>query len=273
MSFQPVLPLDGYAGWRFLQKTLPAQSAAHANTAVAQRDEAYVRDNIAGITTAQELVADRRMLRVALTAYGLAEDLPNRAFIEKVLESSTSDDGSFVNRLTDTRYLNLAKGFGFGDSVIPQTLFPSFADDMIEKFQSRSFEEAVGAQDENMRIALALKRDLSALSDQSSTDTTKWYTVLGTPSLRTVFETAFLLPSSFGALDIDRQLQILQNRTEQLTGDATIAQFSDPERIDALTQRFLLAGQIQAIQAQSGGSSALTLLQIGQSSLNSMLGR
>lgn len=273
MSFQPILPLDGYVGWRFLQRTLPSQTAAHANTPAAQRDEGYVRDTLDRVNTAKDLVADRRLLRVALTAFGLAEDLPNRAFIEKVLGSSTSEPGSFVNRLTDKRYQQLAKAFGFGDGPIPRSKAAGFAATLIQKFHDRAFEEAVGAQDQSLRMALALDRDLGDLARQSSTETTKWYTVLGTPSLRTVFETAYLLPSSFGALDIDRQVQILQERTERLTGSAKLSQFSLPEAQDALTRRFLLAGQLQQVQTQSGSSSALTLLQTGQASLKSMLGR
>jgi len=273
MSFQPIIPLDGYVGWRFLQRTLPAQTTAHANTPLAQRDEAYTRENIAAVTSAKDLVSDRRLLRVTLTAFGLADDLPNRAFIEKVLDSSTTEQGSMVSRLTDKRYFKLAQAFGFADGAVPRNQAPDFADTLITKYQDRSFEEAVGNQNQTMRMALALERDLSELAGQSSSEATKWYTVLGTPNLRAVFETAYLLPSSFGALDIDQQVQILQRRTEQLTGQNTVGQFSSTEAVDALNQRFLLAGQIKEIQTTSTQSAALTLLQNGQASLNGLLGR
>jgi hypothetical protein len=273
MSFQPVLPLDGYVGWRFLQRTLDAQTNAHANAPAAQRDETYVRENIGKIQTAEDLVSDRRLLRVALTAFGLADDLPNRAYIEKVLESSTSESGSFVNRLTDKRYHKLAEAFGFGDEAISRNQAPGFADGLIQKFQDRSFEIAVGDQSETMRMALSLDRDLGDLAAQGTSEATKWYTVLGTPSLRSVFETAYLLPSSFGAVDIDQQVDILRERTARLTGSDSISQFADPENLETLTRRFILADQIQQFQSQSGGSSALTLLQSGQASLNGLLGR
>ncbi len=273
MSFQPIIPLDGFVGWRFLQRTLESQSTSHANTPAAQRDETYVRENIGSITSAKDLVSDRRLLRVALTAYGLADDLPNRAYIEKVLESATGEAQSFVNRLTDKRYHHLATAFGFGDGPVSNNQSAGFADTLIQKFQDRSFEIAVGDQNETMRTALALERDLGALAGQGSSEATKWYTVLGTPSLRTVFETAFLLPASFGTLDIDRQVQVLQDRTERLTGSNSISQFADPAALDSLTQRYLLAGQIQQVQSQAGGSAALSLLQSGQASLRGMLGR
>jgi len=272
MSFQPVLPIDGYAGWRFLQRTQAKQQATLVAQPAAQRDEAYFRETIGTIKSAEDLVNDTRLLRVALTAFGLADDLPNRAYIQKILESPTAESGSFVNRVNDSRYKQMASAFGFGDGLALNTV-PGFADSIITGFRDRSFEQAVGAQNDSMRLALALDRDLGQLAGQSSSETAKWYKVLGTPSLQSVFETAFNLPSSFGALDIDRQVEVLKERTARLTGKDTIGQFTDSSMIDTLTKRFFLAGQIQQIQSASAQGTALTLLQQGQDSLNAFLGR
>lgn len=267
MSFQPVVPLDGYAGWRFLKKTLPVQAATHASGVQAQRDAAYFRERIGSIETAEQLVADRQLLRVALTAFGLGDDLPNRAFVRKALESATFDPASFANRLTDKRYLKMARAFGFGDGIFANTRNPGFADQVLGAFRDRSFEEALGTQNESMRVALSLERELGELAAQGSTDETKWFTILGTPSLRVVFEKAFRLPTAFGTLDIDRQVEVLRARTERLTGSDEIAQFTDPARIETLIQRYFLSEQVSAITAQSSQSVALGMLQTLSSSM------
>jgi len=261
MSYIPVVPLDGYAGWRFLQKTLPAQSTAHQQSAVTQREGAYFKDTVAQIQTAADLVADRRLLNTALTAFGLEADLPNRAFIRQVLDSNTLDPASFANRLADKRYLNFAKAFGFGDFSGPQTQSPGFADRMLDRFHDRGFEQAVGTQNESMRVALALQRDLAELATQAGSDDTKWFLVLGTPNIRAVFEAAYQLPSGFGTLDLDRQVSVMRERTERLTGDSEIAQFADPEKIELLTRRYFLSEQVASIQALSAGNIALNVLQ------------
>lgn len=273
MSFVPAIPLGGYAGWQFLQRTLDKQAEANASAPAAQRDEQYFRDVIEGIGSAEELVADRRLLTVALTAFGLIEDLPNRAFVQKVLESDSADPASFVNRLADKRYQKLAEAFGFGGLGLPRTGLPGFTDNLLGDFRDRSFEAAIGEQNGSMRLALALERDLVDLAGESSTEATKWFTILGTPSLRSVFETAFSLPSSFGTLDLDRQVEIMRARTERLTGDDSVSQFTNPAAIDDLIQRFFLSEQLQAVQSAAGGNTALSLLQTGQASLNAMLGR
>lgn len=261
MSFTPVVPFGGYAGWRFLERTLDRQEASHAAAPAAQRDEAYFRQTIGQIGSAADLVADRRLLRVALTAFGLAEDLPNRAFIQKVLESPTGERSSFVNRLTDKRYLELAQAFGFGGPGVPHTRNPAVVEGILQRARETRFEEAVGEQDGSMRLALALQRDLARVAAQASTEETRWYTLLGTPSLRSVFETAFGLPREFAALDLERQIDILRSRTERLTGEPDLGQFTDPEKMDKLIRRFFVGAQLAANPVAVPGSAALTLLQ------------
>lgn len=267
MSFQPVLPLGGYAGWRFLERTLPAQSASHARAPEAQRLEAHFRQRIGDIGSADALVADRQLLRVALTAFGLADDLPNRAFIRKVLESPTEEPRSFVNRLADKRYLAMARAFGFGDGNGPRTADPGFADKTLQQFRERRFEAAVGEQNESMRLVLALRRDLAELAQSAISEEAGWFTVLGTPSLRKVFETAYGLPQGFGTLDIDRQADILRDRTGRAFGESGLRQFADPQVMEQLTRRYLVGEQLGQIAQVSAQSAALGLLQAGQENL------
>ena len=114
MSFQPTIPLGGVAGWTFLKRTLATQKSAHAASSQLDREAIYFREKIGTIKTAEDLVADRRLLRVALGAFGLSGDLNNRFFIRKVLESSALDTKSLANKLSDKRYGELSPAFGFG---------------------------------------------------------------------------------------------------------------------------------------------------------------
>lgn len=269
MSFQPVIALSGYVGWRFLERTRDQQAQQHASTSVAQRDEAYFRDKISRVSSAGDLVSDRRLLQVALTAFGLEADLPNKAFIQKILESPVNDPKALVNRLADKRYKAFADTFGFGNPLSLGPKATGFADRMIEQYQTRSFELAVGEQNASMRLALALERELQGLAEKPVSEKTRWLTVLGTPNLRAVFEQAFQLPKAFGTLDLDRQVKVLQERTERLTGKDTIEQFAADDAIDKLTQRFFLSEQLAEIQTMSSADTAMILLQQTQSSMRS----
>lgn len=263
MSFQPVLPTTGIAGWRFLERTLETQQENFARSPTVQRETEYFREHIGSIGTASELIADRRLLKVALGAFGLDEDINYGAFLRRVLEDGTIDPEALSNRLSDKRYHQLAQTFGFGDNAIPHSREPGFGARIAQAYIDRQFEVAVGRQDETMRLALNLRRELPELAQSSASPRAKWFNVMGSPPLRKVFESAYSLPQSFGAIDLDQQLDVLRNRTQRAFGSPEVSQFSDPERLDALVRRFTLRAQLDAapVAGHDAGSVALQLLQ------------
>lgn len=262
MTFAPVLPLGGYAGWKVLQSTLEVQQARFADDPAQNRDREYFKENIAKITSAEDLVSDYRLLRVALGAYGLDDDLPNRAFVEKVLSDGVANDDALSNRLADKRYRVFSEAFGFGGTLPPSTQGPGFADKVLARFDRQSFEVAVGEQDTDLRLALEVTRELPRIASADTSDTTAWLSVLGNTALRTVFETAFSLPSSIGAIDLDQQLEAFRAGAEQAFGTSDFSVFEDQEAIDKLIHSFTLKAQLAAgPSAFTRGASAVTLLQ------------
>lgn len=265
MSFQPVVPFGGNAGWAFLQRTRETQETAFLRSPVIQRDTDYFRENIGRITNAADLVADRRLLTVALGAFGLDDDLPNRFFVQKVLQEGTLEEGAFANKLADKRYAQMAEAFGF-DLTPPNTLLSSFPDEIIAKFETRQFEIAVGNSNESMRLALGLDRELQAIADRNISEDGLWFTIMGTPPLRRVFESALNLPSSIGALDVDRQLEIFKSAATRVFGDASVRQFTEPEKQEDLIRKFFVGNDLAGpAQPTARGSVALSILQSSSS--------
>jgi hypothetical protein len=262
MSFQPLLPLGGYSGWRFLSANLETQIARSARDPAQARDIAHFRDKIGQIETAEDLVSDFRLLRVALGAFGLQDDLPNRAFIRKVLSESTADDGALVNRLADKRYRALSEAFSFGGPLPPRTPFPGFADRILARFERQTFERAVGVQNQDLRLALTAQRELADIAARDLSDTASWLTVLGNPPLRAVFETAFSLPASIGTIDLDLQLKAFRRGAERVLGSSSFSQFRDADRIEGVIRAFTLRSEATAGPSPlTRGFAALTLLQ------------
>ncbi|MBL4628204.1 MAG: DUF1217 domain-containing protein [Roseicyclus sp.] len=262
MSFQPVLPLGGFAGWRFLQSSLEVQQARFAEAPAQDRDREYFREKIGSITSAKELVDDYRLRRVALGAFGLEDDLPNRAFIERVLSDGIDNDDALANRLADKRYRAFSEAFGFGGTLPPHTQGPGFADRVLAKFDRQAFEVAVGNQDSDLRLALTATREVPEIAAADTSDTTAWLTVLGNPPLRKVFETAFGLPTFIGTMDLDRQLDAFRAGAERVMGSSEFRTLTDPDAVDSLIRAFTLQSQIAAGPSfLTPGASAIILLQ------------
>ena len=260
MTFQPVIPITGYAGWRFLQRTLDTQKDAFVQTATFERQTDYFRENIAKATTAEALVADRRLLEVALGAFGLDDDINNKAFIQKILEGGTLAEDSLANRLSDKRYRAMALEFGYGD-LGSRTNVSNFADKMLERFADRQFERAVGNVNGDMRLALSLSSGLNDIYGQELSQNAQWFAVMGSTPLRTIFETALGFPSSFGAIDIDQQLTAFQDRSQSVFGTDSVADFADPEMQEKLIRLYMIRSEAASFGASAAGSVALTLLQ------------
>jgi hypothetical protein len=256
MSFQPVLPMGGYAGWAFLKRTITTQQATQQASPVNQRDEAYFRAKIGKIDTADQLVADKRLLRVALTAFGLEGDVNNTAFIRKVLQDGTIREGGLANRLADKQYQKLSATFGFGDFSVPRNKLSDFPDKILTQYRARTFETAVGDQSNTYRLALNAEREIPALATSTMSDTAKWFTVLGNAPMRQVMQTALGLPKSFSSIDIDQQVSVMKTRAEAAFGSDTVTQFSDPKKLDALVRRYLVRADMQD---QSGTTSPAAL--------------
>ncbi len=260
MSFQPILPITGFAGWRFLERTIDNQKAAFNESAPISSAAENFREKIGQITSAEDLVNDRRLLDVALGAFGLSDDINNKFFIQKVLEDGTLEDDALGNRLSDKRYLELSKAFGFGDFDTPNTILSTFADDIIQRYEDKSFEVAVGNVDSDLRLALNLSTGLDDIIDATDNENAQWFSVMGNAPMRRVFEVALGLPSSIGAIDLDQQLKAFKDGAERQFGTDKVADLNTPKKEEEIIRLFLLRAQVQSSTAISSGSIAVSLL-------------
>ncbi len=244
-----------------MQRTYDTQFEAFSNSKVQQNDAEYFRENIGDVKTAEDLVSDRRLLKVALGAFGLQDDIDNRYFVKKILEEGTVAEDSLANRFSDTRYRKMSESFGFGPGEVQRTGLSSFAEEIIASYDRQSFEVAVGEQSETLRIALAAERSFEELANSDSSEEAKWFEVMSQGPLRTLFETAFNLPTSFSQIDIDQQQELLAEYSMRLFGTSDPADFSDPDMQETLLTRFTALSQLRESTATSSNSAALTLLR------------
>lgn len=262
MTFRPALPLTGYAGWGFLKRTMVRQQALQQASPVQQRDEAYFRDRIGKVETAAQLVDDKRLLRIALTAFGLEGDTNSKAFIRKVLEGGTLKTDSLANKLANKQYQKFSAAFGFGDFSVPRTRISTFPDEILAQFRARSFETAIGTQSNAYRLALNAEREIPAVAARNSSETAKWYVILGNPPMRELMQTALGLPKSLAAIDLDQQVSAMKSKTAAVFGSDSVSQFTDPATMEALIRRFVLRSEAQ--EAATGSSPAAIALQLLQ---------
>lgn len=262
--FQPVIPIGGLGGWRFLQETYDSQFKAFTESVQIQRDSDYFRETVGSIASAEEFVKDRRLLTVALGAFGLEDDINNRYFIRKILEEGTTNEDALANKFSDSRYAEMSEAFGFGPKEFLKVGEATFVEAIVSRFEAASFEIAAGQQNESMRFALYAQREMEPLAADEMSNDAKWFTIMGEPPLRNIFEKALNLPKSFGQIDLDQQLEVFKDRAKKEFGTDDISQFSDPEKVQDLIDKYIVRDQISQFNTGfSSQSIALTLLRGG----------
>lgn len=219
-----------------------------ASTIADERETTYFRENIVNVESPEDLLADFRLYKYALRAFNMDDQLNSRAIVKKALDEGVADDESFANRWTDGRYLEMARAFGFAEVGTENVTTEGFADFMAEQYSTVSREVRAGEENEAVRLAAYFKRNAA--------DFTNWYQPLANQPLREVVMTALQVPQ---AIQTQPDLEKL---IDHLEGKFDVADFRDPEKLDALIERFLILNDLQnGVQGASAASStALTIL-------------
>lgn len=236
MSFQPVLPMTGLAGWSFLNRTIERQQETFSQSVPVRRVTDHFRANIDKATSAEALVNDRHLLQVALGAFGLDDDINARAFIRKVLEQGTRSPEALSSRLSDKRYARLAEAFGYGDPG-PQLDLSEFVDEIALRHGLPP--PAVGKQDNEARLALGLQSALGDLLADTQSNRSRWSAIMDDPHLRKVFEVALELPQGLEKFDSEMQFEILTTSALATFGTEDLADFAQADLVEELAGRFV----------------------------------
>lgn len=260
MSFKPFLVGQGLPAWLLLKSNLATQKAVFSSNTVTKSDSDHFTTKFSELRSAEEIVSDRRVLRVVLGAYGLGADIDSQYFIKRILEEGVTDRLSLANKLSDRRYRALAADFDFTKSPPSHLTNAGTMQKVLGAFQDQSFETAIGETDNDIRMALSFKRSLADIAETSGTNTSAWYQILGTPPVRQVLETALGLPEEFGSLDIDDQHKRIIAKAEGAFSTSDASELASETVAEEIIQRFLVRQQVSSNVQTSRFQNALTLL-------------
>lgn len=269
MTFAPAIPVGGIAGLALLDRTAERQFELFGRNPELRRDIEAFETRAGQITTVDDLMADRQVLRVVLGAYGLDEDLDRRAFVRKIIEEGSLDPEAFANRIADPAYREMAAELGFGD-LGGRLVLSDVRERLVDRFQVRQFEQAVGEQDVDLRLALTFRREIARIAESEAVETSGWLRALGSRPLRRVIEAGFGLPTQFVALDLDQQVAELESVARRQYGAESPVVFADRANVEDMVRRFLVRSQIERGFGAAGGASsgagtstAVAILQAG----------
>lgn len=259
MVYQPVIPLTGYVGWKFLESTLDKQLEGFTDSASVRNDREYFQEKMSSPIAMEDFLSDKRLLRISLTAFDLGGEEWKGGFIRHVMEERADPDSTFLTRLNNQAYTNFANTFQVIDGKI--SLSSDTITTVADDFEQASFRSAVGDVDNNMKLSLNFQAKLGDLVREESSDSANLFRLLGDVPIRTVLETALNLPTSMQKLDVEQQADILKERMLSVFSISKVTDLTREDVMDKVIQRFHTMDTIANSQSTlSSGSVALTLL-------------
>ncbi len=190
-----------------------------------------------------------------------SQNVYEQDYMRRVLESDLSDPNSFANFVSqrDPKFEVFARAFDIPQPVDEEVIeYPDgFAQEILDRYLNQEFLESVGNADPTMRFALAFEPGLESIVQSGSTNDSNWFSIIASNPLREVFEVVLNLPSTFGALDIDRQVSDLQERTEAFFGTSVVSELLEDEIVETIRDRYL---SLSAAESTTGTNGVLLSL-------------
>ena len=198
-----------------------------------------VEGRVAPAETVDEVFADTRLYIAALNLFDLPVTVRDIGFAQRALEGDPNDPLSPINLTSNPGYERLKGALNLDPNADTFTYPDGFVDAVINDYVSRQFEISVGNQDTDMRLLLSLERDLTTIAGSGTSNDARWFQIMGSTSLRRVFEGALELPATFGQIDIEQQLGVFQERAERVFGTAEVSELISTENLAELERRYL----------------------------------
>ncbi|MCP5075687.1 MAG: DUF1217 domain-containing protein [Rhodobacteraceae bacterium] len=232
------------ASFRLISTNLQRSLDTVAQQPVASREIEHYKENIANIKSIDDFMADDRVFRFAMKAFGLEEMSYAKGLIRKLLEQGTEDQQSLSNQLVDPRYRDLAKTFDFVRFDTATTSFSDATTGTVDRYIRQSLEEDAGSTNEGVRLALYFERKAADLNGP--------FDVLGDRALLQVVQTATGISPASATQPIDKQAKEITKRID-------LADLKDPVKLEEFLTRFTTLWELDNPSSPAGANQVAML--------------
>jgi hypothetical protein len=214
----------------------------------------YYAANIGKVTSISDLVGNYRLLSYALTAYGLGDQVNNKALVTKVLEGGYTNSKALANTLSNPNWAKFAKAFDFVGSGASSISTSSAVSTTEANYDETKLESQEGQQDVGVQLALYFQRVAPTISSS--------YNVLGDENLLEAFQTIFgVTLNTYGSVDTNASIVSKLMPMSDLT-DAT--------KLKQLTERFTAQYTLLYGPGGQNASSPLTVTSSGTTTTSNL---
>jgi hypothetical protein len=212
----------------------------------------YYAANIGSVTSISDLVDNYRLLSYALTAYGLGDQVNNKALVTQVLEGGVSSSKALANTLSNPNWAKFAAAFNFAADGASSVTTASAVSTTESNYDETELESQQGQQDVGVQLALYFQRVAPTITSS--------YGVLGDKNLLEAFQTIFGVTLNTNG-NIDANASIVSKLMP-------MSDLTDPTKLKSLTTRFTAEYTLDYGPGGVDASTPLTATSGGQTTTN-----
>ncbi len=205
---------------------------------------AYYQANIGKVTTASQLISNYRLLSFALQAYGLGDQINNRALVQKVLQQGATNPRALANTLPNANWKRFAAAFNFSATGASAPNSQTSVAATVSGYNEQQLEADQGAINPGVQLALYFKRVAPTV--------TNGYSVLADKNLLQVVQTIFNLPPTASASQLDKEAIAIGKLTP-------VKDLQNPTKLQNLIERFTATYDANYGPASDGTAAPLTV--------------
>jgi hypothetical protein len=209
----------------------------------------------AGVKSAKsvtQLLANPAVMSVLLTANGMTDQIGYTALATQALTSKLSDPKSLANRLTDTRWLTLAKTYNFAAGGLKSIQTPAAIASIANAYATATWQTNQDTVTPGLSNALAFKAQASTITSVDQ--------ILGNSTMRTVVTTTLGVPPEIAFQTLNAQEKAISSRIN-------VKDFQDPKYVESFIQRYLIANSANSTSS-NGTPGTITSLAVQAGTLS-----
>lgn len=196
--------ISALAAFKSYQKDQVAARKAFAGREDIQRDIAAFKTGAKKLTSVDDLLKDRKTLSFVLSAFGLESEIDNPGKLKAVFNSDPQDVNSFANRLTDSRFSDIAAFLNTPQFGVKNLQLSDKQGAVVDKYLETSFEKSLAAQNPAVRDALFFLRRIGTVQNS--------YEILSDLPLRSIVTEALHLPAVIARQSVQKQASLIDSK-------------------------------------------------------------
>ncbi len=216
---------------KLAEQNQATEIAKEAKNPIVMRDLAAFAKGVASAKDLNTALQNPDVLKVLLTANGMADQMHYTALATKALQSDPTDPNSLVNKLSDTRWKTLAAEYNLAAKGLAGLQDPAAQSQLANAYERVTWLNSLDKATPGLAEAMQFKQQASKITsvDQILGDPINWEVVL----------TALGIPQQIAYQNLPAQEHAISSRLD-------ISQLQHSNFVNTLTDQYLLTKRQQS---------------------------